>query len=69
MPMDEALQRAVASGEYRIDAGAVALAMIDRAQTLRTARRLSEVLEAAERRDVQCVRAGEAEPFPMEDVA
>jgi cell division FtsZ-interacting protein ZapD len=69
MPMNEALQRAIARGEYRIDANAVALAMVDRAQTLHTVRGLSEVLEAAERRDVQCVRAGEAEPFPMEDVA
>lgn len=67
--MSEALQRAIAHGEYRIDASAVALAMIDRARAMHTARRLSEVLETAERLDVRCVKAGEEESLPMEDVA
>jgi hypothetical protein len=67
--MSEALQRAIAHGDYRIDANAVALAMIERARALSTARRLSEVLEAAERREIDCAKAGEAKAFPMEDVA
>jgi hypothetical protein len=69
MSMSEALRRAIAHGEYQVDARAVALAILDRARAMRTARRLSEVLEAAERLDVRCAKAGEEQTLPMEDVA
>lgn len=67
MAMSNDLRRRLAAGEYRVDADAVALAMITRARALRVARRgspCSQVLVAADRIEVRRIGPREAEPFP-----
>ncbi len=70
--MSRTLQNAIASGEYRVDPEAVALAMIARARTLRAARKApacSEVLVAPERIEIRRVGAREVDAFPVERTA
>jgi hypothetical protein len=67
--MSQDLRCRLASGEYRIDADAVAQAMITRARALRVARRgssCSEVLVAADRIEVRRIGSPEPQPFPFQ---
>jgi hypothetical protein len=69
MAMSKDLRRRLASGEYRVDADAVALAMLTRARSLRVARRgsnCSQVLVAADRIEIRRIGAREVQPFPIQ---
>jgi hypothetical protein len=62
----------LASGEYTVDADAVARAMLTRARALHVARHgagCSEVLVAADRIEIRRVAAGESEPLPVQRTA
>jgi hypothetical protein len=66
--MSKDLRRRLASGEYRVDADAVAQAMITRARALRVARRgsdCSQVLIAPDRIEIRRVGPREAQPLPL----
>jgi hypothetical protein len=66
------VQEAVASGGYRVDPDAVALAMLTRAHALRVARRgstCSQVLVAPERIEIRRIAADEPQPFPFQRTA
>jgi Anti-sigma-28 factor, FlgM len=70
--MDDALRQAIASGDYRVDVEAVAVAMIARAQALRSARRSalrSEMLVAVEGIEIRRLGADKAEPCSLEGAA
>lgn len=70
--MSQDLHSALASGEYRVDADAVARAMITRARALRVARRgsdCSQVLVAADRIEVRRIGGREPQPFPVQRTA
>ncbi len=67
--MSNDVQRRLARGEYRVDADAVAQAMITRARALRIARRgsnCSQVLVAADRIEIRRIGAPEAQPLPFQ---
>lgn len=67
--MSNDLHQRLASGDYRVDADAVACAMLTRARALRIARRgsdCSQVLVAADRIEIRRVGAREAEPLPFQ---
>jgi len=67
--MSQDLRHRLASGEYRVDADAVAQAMITRARALRVARRgssCSEVLVAADRIEVRRIGPCEPQAFPAQ---
>lgn len=69
MAMSNDLRRRLAAGEYRVDADAVALAMITRARSLRVARRgsnCSQVLVAPDRIEIRRIGPREAQPFPIQ---
>jgi hypothetical protein len=66
------LRSRLASGEYTVDADAVARAMLTRARALHVARRgsaCSEVLVAADRIEVRRIAAGEPESLPVQRTA
>lgn len=70
--MGRALKRKVERGEYRIDSGAVALAMIDHARALRDARYQaldSEMLVPAEGIEIRRLRPLELDARPLEGAA
>ena len=70
--MSQDLRTTLASGEYRVDADAVARAMITRARALRVARNgssCSEVLVAPDRIEVRRIGARAPEPFPVQRTA
>jgi hypothetical protein len=70
--MSQDLRSTLASGEYRVDADAVARAMITRARALRVARRgsdCSQVLIAADRIEVRRIGGREPQPFPVQRTA
>lgn len=67
--MSQNLRQRVASGEYRVDADAVARVMVTRARALRIARRgsdCSQVLVAADRIEVRRIGTHEPELFPIQ---
>jgi hypothetical protein len=69
MAMSNDLRRRLASGEYRVDADAVALAMITRARSLRVARRgsnCSQVFVAPDRIEIRRIGPREPQPFPVQ---
>ena len=70
--MSQDLRSTLASGEYRVDADAVARAMITRARALRVARRgsdCSQVLVTADRIEVRRIGAREPQPLPVQRTA
>jgi hypothetical protein len=70
--MSKDLRSRLASGEYRVDAEAVARAMITRARALRVARcgsDCSEVLVAPDRIEVRRIGGREPQPFPVQRTA
>jgi hypothetical protein len=70
--MSGALQRAIASGEYRVDSDVVAAAMIARARALRAARHgaaCSGVLVAPERIEIRRIGTREGEAVSLKDTA
>jgi Anti-sigma-28 factor, FlgM len=70
--MSQALRDTLANGEYKVDADAVARAMITRARALRVARRgsdCSQVLVAPDRIEVRRVGGREPQPFPVQRTA
>jgi hypothetical protein len=70
--MSQDLRDTLANGEYKVDADAVARAMITRAPTLRVARRgsdCSQVLVAPDRIEVRRVGGREPQPFPVQRTA
>lgn len=67
--MSNELRRRLAAGEYRVDADAVAQAMVTRARALRVARRgssCSQVLVAPDRIEIRRIGSCELEPFPYQ---
>lgn len=67
--MSNELRRKLAAGEYRVDADAVALAMLTRARSLRIARRgsnCSQVLVAADRIEVRRIGPREPQAVPYQ---
>jgi len=69
MAMSNDLQRRLARGEYRVDADAVALAMLTRARALRVARRgsnCSQVLVTPDRIEVRRIGPCEPQAFPVQ---
>jgi hypothetical protein len=67
--MSQDLRRRLASGEYEVDADAVALAMLTRARALHVARRgssCSEVLVAPDRIEVRRIGSCEPQPLPFQ---
>ena len=67
--MSNELRRRLAAGEYRVDADAVAQAMVTRARALRVARRgssCSQVLVAADRIEIRRIGPCELESFPYQ---
>lgn len=69
MAMSNDLRRRLAKGEYRVDADAVALAMLTRARSLRIARRgsnCSQVLVAPDRIEVRRIGPREAQAVPIQ---
>lgn len=67
--MSHDVQRRLARGEYKIDADAVAQAMITRARALRIARRgsnCSQVLIAADRIEIRRIGPPEVETLPFQ---
>lgn len=70
--MSQDLRIRLAAGEYRVDADAVARAMITRARALRVARNgsdCSQVLVAPDRIEVRRIGAGAPQPFPIQRTA
>ncbi len=70
--MSKDLRLRLARGEYKVDADAVAQAMLTRARALRIARRGSrdsQVLIAADRIEIRRIAPLEAQPFPMKRTA
>lgn len=70
--MGQDLHSTVVSGEYRVDAEAVARAMITRARALRVARRgsdCSQVLVAPDRIEVRRIAGREPQLFPVQRTA
>jgi hypothetical protein len=70
--MSQDLRQRLAHGEYRVDADAVALAMLTRARALRVARRgspCSQVLVAPDRIEVRRIGPCEPQPFPVQRTA
>jgi hypothetical protein len=83
--MRDGVRRLVERGEYRVDAGAVATAMLTRALALRTARTAdpgqpgaargasppprSPMLVAGEEIEVRRLGPVEGKPFPLENTA
>jgi len=69
MVMSSDLRHRLAAGEYRVDADAVALAMITRARSLRIARRgsnCSQVFVAPDRIEIRRIGPCEPEPLPIQ---
>jgi hypothetical protein len=67
--MSQELYRRLAEGEYRVDADAVAQAMVTRARALRVARRgsaCSEVFVAADRIEIRRIGSCEPQPLPFQ---
>jgi hypothetical protein len=72
MTMSKDLHDRLAAGEYKVDADAVAQAMLTRARALRIARRgsnCSQVLVAADRIEVRRIGPRELQPFPFQRTA
>ena len=69
--MSQSLRQTIASGDYRVDPDAVAVAMLDRARALREARRAvrSEVLVPADGIEIRRLGAREADARPLEGAA
>ena len=70
--MSQDLRTTLARGQYRVDADAVARAMITRARALRVARTgssCSEVLVAPDRIEVRRIGARAPQPFPVQRTA
>jgi hypothetical protein len=70
--MSKDLRLRLARGEYKVDADAVAQAMLTRARALRIARcgsRDSQVLIAADRIEVRRIAPLETQAFPMKRTA
>ena len=68
MAMSNDLRRRLANGEYRVDADAVALAMLTRARSLRIARRgsnCSQVLVVPDRIEVRRIGPREPQAFAV----
>ena len=70
--MSDGLRHAIASGEYRVDADAVAEAMLLRARTLRLVRSAyarSEMLVAGDSIELRRAGTGEGQSLPLEGAA
>jgi hypothetical protein len=69
MAMSNDLRKRLAKGEYRVDADAVALAMLTRARSLCVARRgssCSQVLVAPDRIEIRRIGPREPQAFPIQ---
>ena len=70
--MSQDLRSRLAAGEYRIDADAVAQAMVTRARALHVARRgsgCSQVLVTPDSIEVRRIVPREPQPFPVQRTA
>jgi hypothetical protein len=69
MAMSKDLRHRLAKGEYKVDADAVALAMLTRARSLRVARRgsnCSQVFVAPDRIEIRRIGPREPQAFPIQ---